>query len=112
MVEVPVCTVVPVTTATNTTAAAAEFVTTDGTWTGNPTFTYLWFVRYDGTDYYPPDIQSNTTNTFLTWVADGFPLWLSGPPYPLFGCKVTATNSAGSDFILSSVFDSTPPAIQ
>jgi hypothetical protein len=80
----------PVVTPSSGTQGVTEFATTNGSWTGSPTFTYLWRYRENSTTYpAAPGVNNQATYT---------------PPSNYIGttlsttlrCTVTATNAGGS----------------
>jgi len=83
----PVNTVAPV--ISGGTYVGDVLTTTNGTWTGSPTFTYQWFNEND-----TEDIVGATDNTYTLGSA------LAGIE---ISCKVTGTNAAGSDTAVSNV---------
>jgi len=87
----PVNTVAPV--ISGSTPVGSTLTTTDGTWTGSPTFTYQW---YRGATL----ITSATTATYVTVTAD------TGLAVT---CQVTGTNPAGSAIGISNSI--TPTAV-
>ena len=100
----PVNTVAP--DVTGGTYVGDVLTTTDGTWTGSPTFTYQWWNNNDS-----EDIVGATSSTYtLGSVLAGIEI----------SCKVTGTNAAGSDTGVSNVIGTaglyapvniTPPVI-
>jgi len=68
--------------------------TTDGTWTGSPTFTYQWFNEND-----TEDIVGATDNTYTLGTG------LAGIE---ISCKVTGTNVAGSATGTSNIIGTQP----
>jgi hypothetical protein len=100
----PVNTVAPV--ISGATYVGDVLTTTNGTWTGSPTFTYQWFNEND-----TENIVGATSSTYtLGSVLAGIEI----------SCKVTGTNAAGSDTGVSNVIGTTalyapvnidPPAI-
>ena len=100
----PVNTVAPV--ISGGTYVGDVLTTTNGTWTGSPTFTYQWFNEND-----TENIVGATSSTYtLGSVLAGIEI----------SCKVTGTNAAGSDtgvsnvigtYALSAPTNITPPAI-
>ena len=83
----PVNTVAPV--ISGGTYVGDVLTTTNGTWTGSPTFTYQWFNEND-----TEDIVGATSSTYTLGSA------LAGIE---ISCKVTGTNAAGSDTGVSNV---------
>jgi len=83
----PVNTVAPV--ISGGTYVGDVLTTTNGTWTGSPTFTYQWFNEND-----TEDIVGATSSTYTLGSA------LAGID---ISCKVTGTNAAGSDTGVSNV---------
>jgi hypothetical protein len=100
----PVNTVAPV--ISGGTYVGDVLTTTNGTWTGSPTFTYQWFNEND-----TENIVGATSSTYtLGSVLAGIEI----------SCKVTGTNAAGSDtgvsnvigtYALSAPVNIDPPAI-
>jgi len=88
----PVNTVAPVISGGN--YVGDVLTTTDGTWTGSPTFTYQWFNEND-----TENIVGATSSTYtLGSVLAGIDI----------SCKVTGTNAAGSDTGVSNVIGTLP----
>jgi len=88
----PVNTVAPV--ISGGTYVGDVLTTTDGTWTGSPTFTYQWFNENDD-----EDIVGATSSTYtLGSVLAGIEI----------SCKVTGTNAAGSDTVIGNVIGTLP----
>jgi hypothetical protein len=89
-VSVPVNTVAPVASGGN--YVGDLLTTTDGTWTGSPTFTYQWYNVSSG-----DNIVGATSNTYTLLIADaGIEI----------NCIVTGTNTAGSGDGFSNVINS------
>jgi hypothetical protein len=89
----PVNTVAPVISGTNF-YVGDVLTTTDGTWTGSPTFTYQWYNENDS-----ENIVGATSSTYtLGSVLAGIDI----------SCKVTGTNAAGSDTGVSNVIGTIP----
>jgi hypothetical protein len=87
----PVNTVAPV--ISGGTYVGDVLTTTDGTWTGSPTFTYQWFNEND-----TENIVGATSSTYtLGSVLAGIEI----------SCKVTGTNAIGSDTGVSNVIGTT-----
>jgi len=89
----PVNTVAPVISGTNF-YVGDVLTTTNGTWTGSPTFTYQWFNEND-----TEDIVGATSSTYTLGSA------LAGID---ISCKVTGTNAAGSATGVSNVIGTIP----
>jgi hypothetical protein len=91
-VSAPVNTVAPV--ISGATYVGDVLTTTNGTWTGSPTFTYQWFNEND-----TENIVGATSSTYtLGSVLAGIEI----------SCKVTGTNAAGSDTGVSNVIGTIP----
>lgn len=99
-VVAPVNTVAPV--ASGTARVGETLTTTDGTWTGSPTFTYQW--RRGGVN-----IASATNSTYVLVTAD---------VGQAIDCNVTATNAAGAvsqdsnNITLSAFLDAVVPNVE